>query len=197
MVLELTMLTNEDDSVDLNFYVDASYATHSDMKSHSGVSASIGSGSLYVASTKQKCMSKSSTEAELIAVTDYIGEALQLKGILEDITGRKINLVIHQDNQATMQIIKNGHTSGKSKHVKVRIEWIKERVDLGDFSFKYCSTKVMPPDGHTKPKQSEDFVLFRNGLGIKYFEMFKERVERNRNINIDRACIETKHGFGG
>ena len=197
MVLELTMLTNEDDSVDLNFYVDASYATHSDMKSHSGVSASIGSGSLYVASTKQKCMSKSSTEAELIAVTDYIGEALQLKGVLEDITGRKINLVIHQDNQATMQIIKNGHTSGKSKHVKVRIEWIKERVDLGDFSFKYCSTKVMPPDGHTKPKQSEDFVLFRNGLGIKNFEMFKERVERNRNVNIDRASIETKHGFGG
>ena len=197
MVLELTMLTNEDESVDLNFYVDASYATHSDMKSHSGVSASIGSGSLYVASTKQKCMSKSSTEAELIAVTDYIGEALQLKGVLEDITGRKINLVIHQDNQATMQIIKNGHTSGKSKHVKVRIEWIKERVDLGDFSFKYCSTKVMPPDGHTKPKQSEDFVLFRNGLGIKNFEMFKERVERNRNVNIDRASIETKHGFGG
>ena len=96
-----------------------------------------------------------------------------------------------------MQIIKNGHTSGKSKHVKVRIEWIKERVDLGDFSFKYCSTKVMPPDGHTKPKQSEDFVLFRNGLGIKYFEMFKERVERSRNVNIDRASIETKHGFGG
>jgi hypothetical protein len=44
-------------------YVDAAYALHADSKSHTGVVTYVGGTLAYVASRKQKCMSKSPTEA--------------------------------------------------------------------------------------------------------------------------------------
>jgi hypothetical protein len=44
-------------------YIDAAYALHSDSKSHTGVIIFVGHAIAYVSSKKQKCMSKSPTEA--------------------------------------------------------------------------------------------------------------------------------------
>jgi hypothetical protein len=54
-------------------YIDASFAIHNDGKSHTGVVIFVGGVAVYCASRKQKCVSKSSTEAELIALSDNIG----------------------------------------------------------------------------------------------------------------------------
>jgi hypothetical protein len=54
-------------------YIDAAYALHGDSKSHSGIVMYVGNTLVYVSSRKQKCMSKSPTEAELIALTDNLG----------------------------------------------------------------------------------------------------------------------------
>jgi hypothetical protein len=54
-------------------YVDAAYALHNDSRSHTGVVIYVGETLVYVSSKKQKCMSKSPTEAELIALTDNVG----------------------------------------------------------------------------------------------------------------------------
>ena len=48
------------DGVKLEAYIDASHATHADFKGHSGVVVTLGRGPIYVSSTKQKPMSKSS-----------------------------------------------------------------------------------------------------------------------------------------
>jgi hypothetical protein len=53
-------------------YVDVAYALHSDSRSHSGVVIYVGETLAHVSSRKQKCMSKSPTEAELIALTDNL-----------------------------------------------------------------------------------------------------------------------------
>lgn len=53
-------------------YVDAAYALHEDSKSHTGVVIYIGHTLVYAASRKQKCMCKSPTEAELVALTDNL-----------------------------------------------------------------------------------------------------------------------------
>jgi len=50
--------------------VDASFAVHSDMRSHTGAVMSLGKGALIAMSTKQKLNTTSSTEAELVGVSD-------------------------------------------------------------------------------------------------------------------------------
>ena len=56
----------------MTWWVDASYAVHNDMKGHTGGTMSLGHGSIYSSSTKQKLVSWSSTEAELIGVYDIL-----------------------------------------------------------------------------------------------------------------------------
>jgi len=111
--------------VTMEAYIDASYGVHQDSKSHSGMVLTMGIGSLVSISTKQKCVSKSSTEAELIAVTDLVGLAFNMKRLAEEIIGEQIKLVVYQDNESTMKLMKNGSTGARSKHIKIRFAWIK------------------------------------------------------------------------
>lgn len=110
-------------------------------------------GPVYESSTKQS--SKSSTEAELIAFTDCLGEALSTKLILADISGLNVELIIYKDNQAVIHILRNGVLGGKLKtalkQVKVRVAWIKERLAAGDFQVEHCYTGILKSDGLTKP----------------------------------------------
>jgi hypothetical protein len=57
-------------------YVDASYAVDSDFKSHTGAVISLGYGPIFVKSTKQKLKTKSSTEAELVSVSDALSQII-------------------------------------------------------------------------------------------------------------------------
>ena len=51
-------------------YIDASFAIHPDMKSHTGSVITLGKGAIYAKSGTQRLMTKSSTEAELVALSD-------------------------------------------------------------------------------------------------------------------------------
>jgi hypothetical protein len=68
-------------------YIDAAYALHSDSKSHTGVIIFVGHAIVYVASKKQKCMSKSPTEVELIGLTDNLGLVELFKEFVDYVTG--------------------------------------------------------------------------------------------------------------
>jgi hypothetical protein len=59
-----------DDSNTIKWYVDAAFAVHKDLKSHLGAVMTLGNGAICSISTKQKVNSRSSTEAEFIAVDD-------------------------------------------------------------------------------------------------------------------------------
>jgi len=127
----------------------------------------LGQGSLLTVSTKQKCISKSSTEAELIAVTDLVAQAIELKKISEEIIGEQIKLIVNQDNESTIKIMKSGIAGARSKHIKIPFAWIKEAIDSGDFELRYKATNQMLADGLTKAKQVNEFKLFKAGAGIQ------------------------------
>jgi hypothetical protein len=57
-------------------WVDASYAVHTDMKSHMGGVVSFDTGVVMGKSSKQKLNTKSSTEAELVGASDYLPHAI-------------------------------------------------------------------------------------------------------------------------
>jgi hypothetical protein len=52
----------------LMWYVDASFAVHPNMRSHTGGRMTMGRGFLIVSSTKQKLITRSSTESDLISL---------------------------------------------------------------------------------------------------------------------------------
>ncbi len=86
-------------------YVDAAYALHGDSKSHKGVVIYVGETLAYV-SRKQKCMIKSPTEVELIALTDNLGLVELFQEFDEFLTMRKAPMpVVHQDCSAVVTLV--------------------------------------------------------------------------------------------
>ena len=65
----------------LNWCVDSSYAMHPDMRSHIGIVMSLGKGTAYSTSCKQKLNTKSSTEAKLFAIDDTMGQILWTRNL--------------------------------------------------------------------------------------------------------------------
>jgi hypothetical protein len=56
----------------LEMYVDAAYGLHEKGESHTGVLVLFGGVVVYIASKKQKCIAKSPTDAEVVALSDNI-----------------------------------------------------------------------------------------------------------------------------
>jgi hypothetical protein len=111
-------LTLEADNFHLvKWWVDASFAVHPDMKSHTGGAMSTGSGAIYGTSTRQKINTKSSTEGELVAVNDVLLQILWTKYFLEAQGYSANNLVKYQDNKSTMLLEKN---SKRTRHLNIR-----------------------------------------------------------------------------
>ena len=69
---ELCLTLEADDLQVIKWWIDASFAVHADMRSHTGGTMSLGRGAIYSASTRQKLNTKSSTEAELVGVDDMM-----------------------------------------------------------------------------------------------------------------------------
>jgi hypothetical protein len=157
-------------SIFVQSYIDASYGTHCDGKSHTGAIIGIGDALAILAkSSKQKVVTKSSTEAELIAVTDVIGDVLDLKGFVEELgyamNGTERPAIVYQDNQSTMKLMESGPPSNsKSKHVRIRTFWLRERIEEGELKMTFCPTDQMIADGLTKPLQGAQFERFADQI---------------------------------
>ena len=72
----LPMILRVSDNNVIEWWIDASFAVHDDMKSRTGMQMSLGDGTIYGASVKQKINASSSTEAELAGVSDALPKML-------------------------------------------------------------------------------------------------------------------------
>lgn len=57
---------------DLHVWVDASHAVHENMREHTGGTISMGIGTLHNKSSKQKINTRSTTESEVVGVSEYL-----------------------------------------------------------------------------------------------------------------------------
>jgi hypothetical protein len=128
MDLEYTL--GADDLAKMKTWVDASYAVHPDMKSHTGGVISFGTGGILCKSTKQKLNTKSSTEAELVGASDYLPNTIWVKMFLDKQGFVLTDNVFHQDNESTIKLEKNGRSSAgqRSRHIDVLYFWMKDRI---------------------------------------------------------------------
>ena len=165
--LELTL--SADNMTLTKWWVDAAYAVRDDYKSQSGMTMSMGRGTLMSRSLKQQRNSKSSTEAEIIAASDASSQILWTRQFLEEQGYDVEKAILYQDNKSAILIEKNGRLScGKhSKHINIRYFFMLDKQAYKEIDIQHCGTKNMVADYFTKPLQGMQFTRFRNMiLGI-------------------------------
>jgi hypothetical protein len=67
----------------IRWHIDAAFAVHNDMKSHTGAVMTMGTGAAKSQSNKQKLNTKSSTESECVGVDDVISQVIWTRYFLE------------------------------------------------------------------------------------------------------------------
>jgi len=149
----------------LAVYVDAAFASHPDAKSQSGLAVFMGKALLFAASRKQKCVSKSPTDSELIALSDNIQFVELFAEFMAFITNSEIEApVIYEDCTAVITLVTEGGGVMRTKHLRVRMELCKQPLQEGKFTIKYVNTKQMLADGLTKALEGDDFIVFAENL---------------------------------
>jgi hypothetical protein len=161
--LALTLKAGSNPDLCVYCYIDSSYASHPDCKSHSGVIISLGYGAVYAKSTRQKLVTKSSTEAELVALATGLEEALALRRFLKAQGYEMPPVMVLQDNQSTMVLAHDGYKrASRTKHMSVRYFWTKDLIKQRKIKVKHLKTHLHLADFFTKPLQSTLFKFFRN-----------------------------------
>ena len=111
----LFLTLSADNSKIIRWYGDASFAVHQDMKSHTGGLMTMGSGGVINVSRKQKMVSKSSTETELIA-SDNIANTITWANYFLEAQGYKNNgTKLLQDNKSCMLLHINRKASSSKR----------------------------------------------------------------------------------
>ena len=105
----------------LKWCFDAAFVVNSDFRGHTGGCLTMGKGMEITTSTKQKINTKSSTEAELVGVSDVLPEVLWTREFLSQ-QGYTLGATrIYQDNKSAILLAKNGRASSskRTRHINI------------------------------------------------------------------------------
>jgi hypothetical protein len=143
-------------------FLDASFAAHPHGKSHSGIVIQVGGVSVYFGSRKQKCVSKSQMEAELVAFSDTLGFIELFAEFLCFVTDTKLlRSMIYQDSTSEIMMVVEGGGATRTKHMRTHLHLVIEAVKEKHMEIGYKNTKEMKADGLTKTLGGAEFISFR------------------------------------
>lgn len=154
----------------LKIAADASFAD--DMltrRSSQGYLIKLFNGPIMWQSSKQKTVSTSTTEAELLSLSHVGKEVQHMARIFKAIRfDPEQELQIKCDNQQTVRIVSNQlpTISTKLKHVDIHQFWLRQEVQDGKFVVQWVPSSEMPADGLTKPLTKQLHQAFIDMLGL-------------------------------
>jgi hypothetical protein len=149
-------------------HIDAAFALHGDGKSHSGLVIKIGGSTIMCKSSKQKIVTKDSTEAELVALSDMMVLVLKAHEFMQSQGRGKKAPVLYQDNMSTISLVTKGGGKYRTKHMRVRREVVRECASNGDIRVVYKPTGQMLADSLTKPLQGTLLRGMTQGIVCNY-----------------------------
>ena len=128
--IDLVLTLGGDDMITkMKSWVDVSYGVHDDCKSHTGGAISFGWGVLLTKCQKQKLNTKSSTEGEIVGLSDFLPNMIWATMFLQEQGFILKENILYQDNQSAIKIEKNGKRSSGQKQSIWIIDIFSSRTD--------------------------------------------------------------------
>ena len=114
----------------LQTWIDAFYAVHRDMRGHTGGIISMGTEAMIHNCSKQKLNTKSSTESEVVGVSDFLPYTIWASYFLKAQGYVLYRNIFYQDNTSAIKMLKNGKAScgSKSRHIHIRYFFTKDVI---------------------------------------------------------------------
>ena len=146
------MLGGDSDGVlRLRAYVDVFYGVHMDEKSHTGNVITLGRDPIFCKSSKLKSVTKSSREAEILALSDIVSAVAWIRYFVQEIGVDMEPPLLLEDNKAAIFLVTNGpSTAGRVRHVHIRNAFLNQYQANRTMQIIFCPTSQMIADILTK-----------------------------------------------
>ena len=122
-------------------------------------------------SKRQTSVSRSTTESEVVSLAHSVyNEGLPSLELWTKLLGRNVRLVIREDNQATIIVVRKGY-SPKLRHIsrthKINLSGLSELLEDPDIEVEYVDTEEQLADIFTKALQPQKWFHALCLLGIR------------------------------
>jgi hypothetical protein len=124
-------------------------------KSTTGYVFTISGGAFSWSSKRQPTVATSTVEAEYMAASSAVREALWLKKLVAELGQPVAAVPVCCDNQGALSLLHNPVLSDRSKHIDVQHHFVRERVARGEVVFGWIPTREMTADVFTKALSAE------------------------------------------
>lgn len=161
-------LNNDEIIQSLTAFSDANHAEcRIDRKSNSGIICFVNGGPIIWSSKKQSLVALSTCEAEYYAIAEAAKEVIWLRKLLESFdVSYKMSTPILTDNQSTIRMIENGDFMQRTKYIGVRYHFIRDWIEKGLISLRYCPSEYNIADMLTKPLCGPKIQDLRKSAGL-------------------------------
>lgn len=152
----------------LEGYADADWGNDpDDRRSISGNVFQVFGGTVSWMTRKQATVALSSTEAEYVSLSNAMCEAIWLRNLILEL-GVKLQhpVPLFEDNQSCICIAEEPRDHKRMKHVDIRYNFIREKLQEGLFKIHYIPTGQQVADLFTKGLARGPFETLRDKLGL-------------------------------
>ena len=151
-----------------NASVDASFNCYENGKGHSGFCLFPdleGSAAILFKSLRQKTVTKSSTESELVSLKEAVQQILICAELLMEVD-KTVNLypiIVHQDNESAIRMVTQPvvNRQGRSKFINRSLFQVNENIVDGEIVVVYQNTDELVADFFTKALHGHRFRRFK------------------------------------
>ena len=123
---------------------------------------------IYWKAQKQKTVTKNSTFAEYIALSEATTEILFVINLLKDAFNMKFKnpVKIYEGNSGAVAIGKFGNLTKKSKHIEVQCHYVNENYEKCVIDIVKIETEKNIADIFTTSLCKDEFIKNRNALNV-------------------------------
>jgi hypothetical protein len=149
---------------------DASFGDNIDRKSTEGILCQLYGGPIEWRASKQRTVTTSTTEAELLAISEAGKSVFWWKRLFDAIRFDPEHAIsIHCDNHQTVELLTKPEPQLKTRlrHVDIHHHWLRQEVQNGRIHVKWVPTTEMVADGLTKALPRQRHAEFIRMLGLE------------------------------
>lgn len=169
---EVTLTYRKTNEIDvLDCLVDSGWAGDIvDRNSTTGYLIRLYGNIIFWKSRKQKTVTKSSTAAEYVALSEAITEVEFVKGLINEVFKIEIKkpIKVYEDNSGAVMISRYGNLSKKSKHIKIQYHYVNDSVVKNEIDVVKIDSKNNLADILTKSLSKDTFMKLRHQMNLIY-----------------------------
>lgn len=153
---------------DITGYSDADWASDvDDRRSCTGYVFKLSNSAITWASRRQQTVALSSTEAEYMAMSSAIQEAVWIKQLAGELDSNlRKPITLYCDNQSALRLAELDAYRPRTKHIDIRFHFVREMVLNHKVKIEFIASERNVADSLTKPVTKDKFNFCANEMGL-------------------------------